>query len=171
MSEKAVSWTRNVLIIFGIALTVAAGWAFITEYKIITDALKKITGRGFALWIWGFWVSLFLGHFGTKWAMWVYLLRAPEEKGSIYLPAWMMGTTERFIFTLLIASTDLGTGVVAAMAGWVSIKMATGWAKASKPETDKEEFTRWKATALSSLCGNLVSMSFAVLGGSICHLA
>ncbi len=174
MSEKVVSRTKTVLKILGFLLTGLAVWAIINEYKIITDAFDKITGRGFALWIWGFWVSLVGGHFVPHYALKLYRARLYDKKKPppAELPSWMIGLTEGFVFTLLIGIVGFETAVAAAMAGYISIKVATGWA--SRPDDkapDNENFTHWKARVYSSLLGNLLSMSFAVLGGSICHLA
>ncbi len=113
-------------------------------------------------------------HVFLHYALKVYRTRlyGKEKPPLAELPSWMIGLTEGFIFTLLVGINGFGTAVAAVMAGYISIKVTTGWV--TRPDdraSDNDNFTRWKARVYSSLLGNLLSMSFAVLGGSICHLA
>ncbi len=95
-----------------------------------------------------------------------FYLRYLAEK-RVQLPGWAVGFIERFFFTLFVA---LGVDVTIGIIGWVGIKMATGWSRAGKSEPNNEDFRIWKAGAFTSLFGNLISMSFAVLGGMICRI-
>lgn len=90
------------------------------------------------------------------------------EQYHVQMPGWLVGFIERLVFTLAVAV--VGMSVITAIIGWIGIKMVTGWSRAGKPEFDNMVFRIWKDRAFSSLYGNLVSMSFAVLGGIICRL-
>ena len=119
----------------------------------------------FIRWVIGLALALVLGHFVTD--LFVDLItkihfhRYPydklkySEKKDEFMAA-LTGTIERFFFVLLIAFNVNATAP--AMVGWIAIKMTPNWAI----------LKRGKSFAFISLFGNVVSMTFALLGGLVC---
>ena len=118
----------------------------------------------FIRWVIGLAFALILGHFVTD--LFVDLMtkrhfrrnpldEAKYPKKDEFMAIWT-GTLERFFFVLLIAFSVTATAT--AMVGWIAIKMTPNWAI----------LKRGKSFAFISLLGNVVSMTFALLGGLVC---
>ena len=107
----------------------------------------------------GFTISLFLAHFFV--ALVVERLRKQLGEESTLpgeeLPAWIVGTVERFFFTLAVAAGF--PGVPVAMMLWIAAKMAAYWG--SPPQ----RIANIGALRLAALLAGVVSMSFALIGG------
>ena len=136
-------------------------------------------------WVIGFVFSLVIGHLLTKKFVNDLRLYLKFDMSGINvaepkIPAWLMGTLERLLFTILIAF-DVST-VSAGIMGWLAIKMATDWNRVkifygdpgsgSIPASLKfKEEAKLRTLAVSGLLGTLVSMIFALIGGLICKKA
>ena len=83
----------------------------------------------------------------------------PEKKR---VPAWLTGVVERLFFSLLIGLNIAGTPP--AMVGWIALKLATNW-----NSDEWKNLSRRRAFAFSALLAGLISMVFAIIGGSICQ--
>ena len=77
------------------------------------------------------------------------------------------GNVERFIFTLLAVAQP--GAALAAMGGWLGLKMAAHWNKAVPP-VDKDNAAREQMVrnshAVLGLLSGLISMAFAASGGA-----
>jgi hypothetical protein len=75
--------------------------------------------------------------------------------------AVMVGIFERILITTLVAY-DV-SGVASFIAGWIGIKMVSGWQKWSTG-------TRYaRAAVFMALLGNVMSILFGLVGGILCH--
>ena len=114
-------------------------------------------------WLVGLLVSLFLGAIAAR-----SFLKAVRKtigyKAPSYkvVPSWILGLVEGTFFTVAVAF-DL-SGVVIAMVGWITTKMAAHWNAPSAPTQ-----LNIAAVRFSSLLGSMVSLFFAMLGGLICR--
>jgi hypothetical protein len=141
-------------------------------------------------WIFGLFVSLFVGHVLTAFSL-VHLRKyleqredewnefAKDQKFLFYfgidfyppidpserqVPPLIAGSAERLFFTLIVAFNVSGAAV--AMVGWITLKLL-----ASRPYREKraeEEGAPPLAFEFAGLLGNLLSMFFALIGGLIC---
>tara|TARA_R110002111_G_scaffold189680_4_gene254960 strand:- start:289 stop:717 length:429 start_codon:yes stop_codon:yes gene_type:complete len=87
-----------------------------------------------------------------------------DDKPPSPISPRLVGIIECLFFTLAVAF-DMN-GVIVAMVGWITVKMAANWGSRNVPEGmsgDREDFR------LSALLGGLVSMGFALVGGLICR--
>lgn len=121
-------------------------------------------------WLLGLLLSLVGGHFVVelfheRLRRYLALGPKPPLSGSgARVPAWLTGLTERLFFTVLVG---LGTaGASAVMMAWLGLKLATNW-----NHPDYKEKNDARTFALSGLLSGLVSMLFALVGGTICASA
>ena len=124
-------------------------------------------------WLAGLIFSLGFGHVGT--VLFLKYLRSYMKLGvkpgtqsdHKEIPPWLMGTCERFIFTMAVAFGLSGT--VVGMMAWLGLKMATYWNRPGfAPDKEEEQFKRIRF-ALSAALAGLISMTFALIGGLICN--
>jgi len=81
--------------------------------------------------------------------------------GLPYLPPLIMGTSERFFFTILVAFNISGVGIV--MVAWIGLKMSTDWHLIIK-----ENAKSWQRNlAFSGILGSIFSLFFASVGGLV----
>ena len=95
----------------------------------------------------------------------------PEEKYDEQDPAnleldihpWIMGSLERFFFTVLVIVSLPGTA--SAMLAWPALKLAHNWAVV------RERHSRTsRSLVFASLLTSLLSMTLALIGGIACRL-
>ena len=135
--------------------------------------------------IWGpglliaFTISLLIGHFAVE-AFLIALrkrierlaaARSQTNPGEVYdpealavdIPTSVVGTLERFVFTILIIVGVPGTAT--AMIAWPTLKLTHSWAviRDAKSRTQR-------SLAFASLLASMMSMLFALLGGVACRL-
>ncbi|MDD2098944.1 hypothetical protein [Pseudomonas putida] len=88
-------------------------------------------------------------------------IEKPEAKGELRgVPPALTGLIERLFFTVLVAFNV--AGVVAAMVGWMALKLATNWNLKFWEQTPSA-----RLFGFSALLAGLISMLFAFLGGLI----
>lgn len=118
-------------------------------------------------------VSLILGSLLT-WLAWEVLGRVAKERAQKHLPkvdeneyttriglySALIGIVERICFTLLVALEVPSVG--AALAGWIVVKMATGWQRSSPGRYSQ-------MLAFAGLTCTLVSLTVAVVGGLLAN--
>jgi hypothetical protein len=114
-------------------------------------------------WLIGLAVSLGIGYVGAATTLWVLNSRigfdpSTEPRGP-GVPAWITGIIERLFFTVAVGLDISGTAI--AMIGWITVKMFTDLNRPGKP---------FSAAATVSLLASLVSMLFALIGGSVIRL-
>ena len=137
-------------------------------------------------WVYGFAVSVIVGHFAARWLIWLYWGRPtglswiqifgfehippPWQHGNDSislvgaLPSWVVGLIERVFFTIVVASAGGAVGA-ATMIGWIGIKTAIHWKRRDRIiPTELTEIIR--ASQVSTLA-SLTSMLFALIGGLI----
>ena len=93
----------------------------------------------------------------------------PEERPidvdqeNLTMAAWQVGLVERIFFTVLVS---LGiSGIAPAMILWITVKMAYNWNILAR----KRGHRLVRSYMFATLLGNLCSMLFAAIGGSICR--
>jgi len=93
----------------------------------------------------------------------------------------LFGSLERLFFTGIVAFDISGTAV--AMMGWIAIKMASNWefqlkefaskqyVKLSEEEKKlkEKESLKMRGLLFCALLGNIISLSFAFVGGLFCR--
>jgi hypothetical protein len=112
----------------------------------------------------GFSISLVVAAFAVSWILeW---LRRDLEVESAHreeqVPAWIVGTVERAFFTVVVAAGL--SSVAVAMILWIAAKMAAGWSGGS------QEIQNGEAFRFTALLGDLVSMTFALVGGGVVRM-
>ncbi len=124
-------------------------------------------------WLAGLFFSLGIGHGVTALFLWRLRLymKLGDKPGPETLhkpvPPWLMGTCERFIFTMAVAS-ELSGNVVGMMA-WLALKMLTHWNRPGfDPKNEADQFKRVRFAQSAAVAG-LISMTFALIGGLICN--
>lgn len=107
-------------------------------------------------------IGVGVGHlFVWMFSAWSQRYLAPDPRdGELRVPSWATGIIERFIFgSLVFISVDPGTSI-AALGGWLALKLATNWSHPSFPNSpDARHY------AIRALLAGLISMSFAFIGG------
>ncbi len=115
------------------------------------------------IWMTGLVASLALGGIFTPLFLYALnkYLRLEEEKtvkeGERRVPPLLTGMIERLFFTLVIALQLSGAAI--SMIGWLTLKMVTNW---NRPGKDYNHMA-----AFAALLAGMVSMMFAILGGTI----
>jgi hypothetical protein len=85
-----------------------------------------------------------------------------EENPSCHLD-WLLGVVERFVFTFFVAVSL--KNAIAPMGGWIALKLAASWRRRS---VDKPyELLLIRLLTLNALMNSVISLCFAVLGGSV----
>ena len=116
-------------------------------------------------WLWGLFVSMLVGGFVTEFTLKGLRKMRDVEKGeesNVWSP-WITGFIERGFFTVAVALQF--PGFVAAMVGWIALKMVTHWQRMVDKSDDRTQID----LAFTALLAGLVSMFFAILGGLICR--
>ena len=146
-------------------------------------------------WLFGLFVSIFLGHLVTAFSL-VHLRKYLEQREDEWeeftrdqrfdfyvglefypplpesserqVPLLITGSAERLFFTLIVAFNVSGAAI--AMVAWIALKLL-----ASRPYREERAMEEGAATPLAfefaGLLGNLSSMFFALVGGLICRVA
>ncbi len=131
--------------------------------------MRKEVAKVIFQWIVGLLIAVGRGHYATKYFLgWLRGEMNNGEKpmfdeGSEWkrVTPWVTGVVERAFFAVAVG---LGmSGAVGAMMGWLALKLATSW-----NHPDWKDEPRARSFAFSALLAGVVSMFFAVVGGSIC---
>jgi hypothetical protein len=92
----------------------------------------------------------------------------PAGKPKPHVPAWLSGVVERGVFACAIAAVGLDGSLIAAMGGWMALKLATNWNR--DPWTDEEKSDKLrKERGFRALLVGLVSLAMAAFGGAIMY--
>ena len=144
-----------------------------TRWRIRGKGVASTSGKGYVRmayhWIMGLLISLFFGYVYTD-LVWLViadiakpkLSKDAKAKGGI--PSWVTGFGERLFFTILVAMQ--AKGVLAAMMGWLALKLAANWNHGSRgSESDNSAEAEIRANAIRAILSGLTSMLFAYWGG------
>ena len=145
-------------------------------------------------WLFGLFVSIFLGHLVTAFSL-VHLRKYLEQREDEWkeftrdqrfdfyvglefypplpesserqVPLLITGTAERLFFTLVVAFNVPGAAI--AMVAWIALKLLAS--RADRERRAEELEKPLLAFEFAGLLGNLSSMFFALVGGLICRVA
>lgn len=91
-----------------------------------------------------------------------------DQKKNPRVPNWLNGLIERLFFTIIVALNL--SGIATAMIGWIGIKIASNWQQKKDDEPDDKRKLRL-SIAFTSLQASILSMLFAIIGGTILRYA
>jgi len=123
-------------------------------------------------WICGFFVSLVVGSTAAGLASLVLcrIFEVEPIPGRVWWRPVLIGLTERFFFTALIAigGAPMLPSVLPSMIGWLGLKLAASWNHGTRNSATEVEAEHVRRRAFVALSLGLISNFFAFIGGMIC---
>lgn len=120
-----------------------------------------------ACWIAGAGFALIVGHCLLAWFTCAAREAGRLPEGNPPLPGWIIGTAERLMAFLIIASgfevRDAGTIFLA----WIGAKLAANWQRRDADKVDEEQSRIIRGRTLIALMASALSLGVAVLSGAL----